>query len=446
MRYLENDIPERWTLIEDINTYPDNSAWWERFGDPLLDSLIERGLENNYDVIMAGRRIEMARAAVGKARAAYYPQINNQVAYTRGRRSGLQEGRTGNGENYGYFSLNTLMSWEIDIFGKISAQVKEQKANVRVSRAERDGVETSLAAEIASTYVSLRVMQAELSVAREHSLRQDTALKIAVSRFDAGLASMMDVEQARQVYYSTIASIPLLESNIYTGINALSVLLCTTVDELRPTLEVARPMPDYIQAVQTGTPAGLLRQRPDIRQAEEQIGVYAAQLGIARKDWLPTLSLSASAGSEARNAGDLLKRGAITYTIAPTLSWTVFDGLERKYATQSAHEALRNAVDNYNLTVLTAIQEVDNAMSDYLAELHYIESLKKLVEASAGYDQRALSNYKNGLSPYINVADAQMSYLENMNTLIVAKGKALSALIELYKALGGGYLEPQDVQ
>ncbi len=447
--YDGKGVPERWGLAggKEVSataaTAVEETAWWTRFGDPLLDSLVATGLSANYDMAMATRRIDMARAAVGQARAAYFPQIGLSASYTRGRNSGRQMSRHGEPTDIGYFNVGAQLSWEIDVFGKIRSRVKEGEANVRVSRAERAGVETALAAEIADAYVNLRVMQAELDVARQHALRQDTALRIAEARHEVGLASMMDVEQARQVYYTTIAQIPLLEGHIHNGVNAISVLLAAPADSLRAVLEPRRALPGYVQLVEAGTPAEMIRRRPDVRQAEHQIDVAAAQLGIARKDWLPTLSVSAEAGTVAHNGGDLFSGKSFSWTVAPTLSWTLFDGLSRRYATQSAKDALRNAVDNYNLAVLTAVQEADNAMSNYLTELRYIDSLEKLVEASAGYDRRALSNYKNGLSPYINVADAQMSYLENVNTLIVAKGQALSSLISLYKALGYGQADTE---
>ena len=420
----------------------DNQArvnWWAHLGSPLLDTLIARGSANNYNAVMAARRIQIARAALGQTRAAYFPQIGLSASYNKLRQSGRTAGREGNAINLGYFDLGLNLSWEVDIFGKITSQAKASGAQVRVSRAEAAGVELSVSAEIATAYVTLRVDQAKLIVAQQHAGRQKRALDIAQARFEAGLASMMDVEQARENYFTTTASIPLLENNIRTDINSLGVLTADTSATLKQQLSVPDSLPRYQQLIRTGVPADLLRRRPDIVQAEQEIDYYAARLGIARKDWLPTLSLNAAIGTEAHNAGDLFGKESIYYSVVPTLSWTVFDGLSRKYGVTSARLGMENAIDNYNLTLQTAFAEVDNALSDYFSTLQYINSIQQSADAARHYSELSLDNYKSGLSPFINVADAQMGWLESVNSLIAAKGNALTALITLYKALGGGW-------
>ena len=440
-KYLEHPVPETWYVYDDsVQTSTDSQGrWWQRFEDPVLDSLEELGLRNNYDILQAARRIEIAQAQLNVDRAGYYPNIGLSAGYTKGRTAGAMSGHKVPSTNDSYFSLGANLSWELDVFGKIRAQVNAGKKSVEISRAERAAVEVSLEAQIATAYIQLRVQQAELSVARQHSESQLKALKIAEARYATGLASMLDVDQARQVYYTTIASIPRLESNITSTINSIAILVGLPSASVRPTLESIRPLPGYLQLVATGVPMDLLRRRPDVVEAEEQIGLYASQLGIAKKDWLPTLELQGRVGVDAHRAGDLFKSNSFAYSIAPTLSWTLFDGFSRKYNIIGARKQMENAIDSYNNTVLTAVNEVDNALSTYFSTVKYINALENVVKASEHYDRLSLDNYKQGLSPYINVADAQMSYLENINSLIVAKGDALTSLINLYKALGGGW-------
>lgn len=414
---------------------------WRNFGDPMLDSLIEVGLLRNYDVAMATRRIAIARNAVASARGGYFPVVSTDVGYTYGRESGRMAGAIGQAVKSSYYHGSVNISWEVDLFGRINAAVKSKKASLRVSRAERAGIKVSLEAEIASAYVRLRVKQAQYQVAERHAASQLKVLKIAEARHEAGLASMLDVDQARTVYYSTVANIPMLENAIHCDINAIAVLLGEVPDSLYSALSVPAPIPGYVQPVASGVPADLLRRRPDVMQAEEQIGVCAADLGIARKDYLPTLTINGSVGTAAHRAGDLFDGPAFTYSVTPTLSWTVFDGLQRRYNVASARESLKAAVDNYNLVVLTAFEEADNALSTYLADLHYIERLDRLVEAAADYDKRSIEQYKSGLTAFINVANAQLSYLSYRNTQIEARGQALAALIDLYRALGGGPID-----
>lgn len=444
-QYLEIPFPDEWrAFCHDRQTNEvSDPRWWQRFDDAILDSLMEIALSNNYDIRMAAKRIEIAQASVGSARAGYYPTVGVAGSYTRGRSSGLSASRHGDAADYGYFNAGVTMNWEIDLFGRINSQVKAAKGNLMLSRAERSAVKVSLEAQIASAYVQLRVQQAQLQVANEHSQRQLKSLEIAKARFEADLSSMMDVNQASQVYYSTIAQIPLLENSIHNSITVISVLLGQAPESLMSVLEPSRPMPGYVQIVAAGTPLDLLRRRPDVVEAEEQIGICATKLGIAKKDWLPTLSLAASAGTQAHDARDLFKSNSLTYSVVPTLSWTIFDGFARKYNIASARLDMENAIENYNFTVLTAVREANNALSTYFSDLKYIDKQIEVVNAGAGYADRAFENYKSGLSPYINVADAQMTYLENMNTLISAKGQALNALIDLYKALGGGWSDSE---
>lgn len=413
--------------------------WWHDLDDTLLDSLIDVGLRNNYDIAMAARRIAIARAGVGSARAAYFPTISLSASYAKVQQSGMQSSIAAKAMGYGYWQAGIDMQWELDIFGRITAQVKENKARVRVSRAERDGVELSLIAEIASTYVSLRVGQARLKVANDHLERQQKALDIARVRFETGLASMMDVDQALQVYNSTLASIPGIKNIIHTSLNSLATLLAVTPSDLGHLLDLGE-MPGYIGLVPKEIDCATLRQRPDVIEAEENISVSAESLGITKKEWLPKLTLEASVGTESHDAGNLFHKNSITYSVVPTLSWTMFEGMARKYNTEAARLQMENAIDNYNLTLSTAMQEADNALSSYTKGLDEIKALEDVVKASEAYDTRALDNYKSGLSPYINVAQAQMSYLENVNSLLQSKGNALVALINLHKAVGGSFI------
>lgn len=414
-------------------------GWWTHLGDTLLDSLVQVGSANNNDVAMAVRRICIADAQVGQARAAYYPRVDLSAGYNYGRESGVTASRHGRAVTNGYFDIGLSASWEIDVFGRINEQVKARKANVRVSRAERAGVEVSVRARICSAYINLRMSQAVLDVARSHAAGQHRVLEISLARFEAGLASMTDVCQARENYYSTIASIPLLENDINSALNSLGVLLADQSATLRNRLAQPAPMPEYKDNVNVGTPAELLRRRPDIVQAENSIDVYAAQLGVARRQWLPSVSVQATAGTQAHNGGDLFSKPSFVFSVGPAISWTVFDGFGRKYANIEASQSLQNAVEQYNLTMQTAVSEVNNAISAYFANLDYIDNIGRACDVSREYTELAVSNYKSGLSPFINVADAQMSYLRNMNSLIRARADALNALVELYRALGGGW-------
>lgn len=437
---IDKEVQGNWLNDQHYSSAPiDDTQWWKRFDDPMLDSLVELAVERNYDLAIAARRIEIARQAVRSAQSSYYPQLSVDAGWNRSRQSGAISGKDVAPTTSSYWNGGISMSWEIDLFGKITALARQRKSLLRVSKAEYGAAMVALQAQMATAYVNLRVCQAELEVAKTHSESQLKVVHITEARHKAGLASMLDVAQSKTVYYSTIASIPLLENSIRTTINSIAILLGEYPSELYGTLNASRPLPDYRQLVETGVPLDLLSRRPDIVAARQNVAAAAEALGIARKDYLPTLRLNGSVGTAAHSMSDLFKKNSFTYTVAPTLSWIIFDGFVRKSATATAKENMEIEIDNYNLTIMTAVEEADNAMSAYIHELDYLNSINEVVCQSEEAERLSLDLYKRGLSSFTNVVDAQLNVLEYKNSLIVAKGDALVSLINLYKALGGGW-------
>lgn len=445
---LRDSVPERWQMTQQcFQTLPTEDAWWKTFHDPILDKLIDKAVANNYNVAAAIKRIEMAKKVIGETKSGYYPTLSASAGWNRQQESGAISNPVMPSSKSSYFSVGADMNWEIDVFGRIRENVKSKKAAYNASRAEYDAVMVSLCANVASSYMQLRMYQSELAVATSHIASQDTVVKITEARFEAELASMLDVTQARIVLYNTQNSVPTIKAQIGTLINTLSVLTGEYPGALAPLLEPAKHMPDYRQTVSAGVPADLLRRRPDIVEAEMELAEYAALVGVAKKDFLPTLSLTGSIGTSARKAGDLFGSHSMTYSVAPQLSWTIFDGLARNYRTAEAKLQMEAAVDNYNMTVLNAVEEVDNAMIDYLAALESIELQKKVVAESRRSMQLSVDLYRSGLTEFTNVVDGLMSYLESEETYVTLRGKALTSLVTIYQALGGGwtaYPDPEE--
>ncbi len=437
---LGDTIPGHWVYNEHFNqALPTEDNWWARLDDPVLDTLIAISETHSADVLIAARRITIARQALNSARSGYMPTIGLNAGWSKSRSSGalgdeLTEAAVGD-----YFNLGLSMSWEIDVFGKIFTKSKQQKALWNASRADYAAVMTALSANIAKAYVKLRVYQAQWAVANEHIASQGKIVEITEARHEAGLASMLDVAQARQVYYSTQASMPVLEASIRNSIYSICLLVGVYPRELSDMLNTMRDMPDDQQIVPVGVPMELLRRRPDIVESEYQLAAAAAELGIAKKDFLPTLTLNGSIGTSAHKLDNLFKKQSLTYSIAPTLTWTVFDGLARKYNAVSAREQMEIRIHNYNAAVMTAVEEVDVAISSYIGSLKNIDVVEQVIEQSRKSLELSVDLYKRGLSPFNNVVSAQMSLLEYQNSLISSKGNALTSLITLYEALGGGW-------
>lgn len=409
--------------------------WWTNFHDSTLDSLILMGQNNNLDLAQAMKRIEMARQAIRETKSGYYPQLSMNLGWERMRSSGYTTGRSGTPMTQSYLSLGVNMNWEIDVFGKISQKVKESEGAYKATAQEYDWMCVTIAAEIASNYMTLRTLQQELIVTQEHITQQKRVLEITEARHEAGLASMLDVAQAKTVYYSTQASLCNIQTQIATTINSLAVLVATYPMEMQNIVGTPEPQPRPFWVMDMEVSPELLRNRPDVLQAEYEVEEYAAALGVEKKQWLPSLSLSASVGTEAWYIKDLFKKDSYTYSVAPQLSWTIFDGFARDAEIASAREQMMAAVDNYNLTLLTAVQEVDNALVTYKRAVEYEKEIAIVLENAQLAYNLALDRYKQGLDAFINVSDAQISLLEYANELVVARGNVLTALVTLQKSL-----------
>ncbi len=422
-----------------VQKLPTDDNWWKTFNDPLLDSLIAEGIENNYNILIAARRMGIAQQSLNAARSQYFPTLKFSGSWNKSRLSGLTDYAPTKASTSDYFSIGLNMSWQIDLFGKIKEQARGKKAQWQVSQAQYAGAMVTLCANIAKTYIQLRTWQAELLVAQEHISYQQKIVKLTEARHKAGIASMLDVTQARLVYYSTCASVPSLETSISSAIGSLATLIGVYPEKITGLISQNRHLPEFRQIISTEIPTELLRRRPDIAEAEYQIASDAATLGISKKEYLPTFTLNGSIGTEAHSINNLFENRSITYTIAPTLTLNIFDGFSRHYNTIAAREQMEASIASYNLTVMTAIEETDNAITSYLNTLRHIDLLDKVIEQSQKSLDLSLDLYKRGLSPFSNVVDALMSMLENRNSLIVAHGQALTSLIELYEAIGGGW-------
>lgn len=437
---LADSLPDAWTQADSYQqTFPSDDHWWKSFGDALLDSLIAEGEQANFNLRQATRRIEMARQTLRSARSGYYPTLGVSAGWNKTRSSGVTTANEAPATTVDFFSATADMNWEIDLFGKVRERSRQAGAQLNASRADYAAMSVSICSEIASTYIQLRTLQQQLAVTEAHVSEQEKVLKIAEARFEAMIASMLDVSQARTVYYSTKASLTSLRTSIACAINSLAVLTGNFPEAMAARLSRPAPQPDFAGSIAAGVPVDLLRRRPDVAEAEFAVASYAAALGIAKKDYLPTLSLKGEVGTQAHRIGKLMTGPSFTYTIAPTLSWTIFDGFARNAAVASAKAQMMEGIDAYNQTLLTAVQEVENAMVTYTNALLYENEINEVVVNARKAFDLSLDRYKQGLDPFINVADSQITLLQYANELVAARGNTLSAAVAIYKALGGGW-------
>lgn len=433
-------LPENWLENDALfqQVLPVDDQWWMVFEDATLDSLISLAVERNPSVLMAINRMDMAKANLGIARSAFYPTIDLNAGWTRQQSSGNMG--TGNPQGWNSnFQSSLDMSWQVDVFGNIRMKAKAQKENYAATREEYNAAMVSLCAQVAQTYFNLREMQQELDVLKRNAMSQEAVVKITEVRYNTGLVAKLDVAQAKSVYYSTLASIPSTESSIAQYMNTLAVLLGLYPQEVVETLSVPRPLPDYIEPVGVGMPAQLLLRRPDVRAAERQVNAQASLLGAAKTDWFPSFFLNGSLGYSSQDLRDFTRKKSMTWSIAPSVKWTIFNGGERVNNIRLQRAQLDETINQFNNTVLTAVQEVENAMNAYKNSIKQIVACREMVNQGKEAFDLSLDLYKQGLSPFQNVLDAQRSLLTYENSLVKAKGYSLICLVQMYQALGGGW-------
>lgn len=428
---VPDSLPANWLYTPDqVAEMPDQDPWWTDFGDALLDSLIVEALSNNYSLDVAQQRMAMAREAVNAARASWYPTLGVTGSWSAARSAGASANA---------WSVGASMSWEIDLFGRTYATVKGKKALEQASRADYVGTMVSLSAQLATAYINLRMYQTELFVQQEHLVEQQRVLNIVNSRYEATLVSGLDVAQSESVYNTTLAGISPLRQSVDQTMTAIALLVGVIPAEIVPRLMRDAGLPPKAPHPRAYIPAELIRRRPDVVAAERTVAGYAAQLGVAKRDFLPMLTVQGSFGTTARNGSDLFRDRTMTYSVTPTLSWTLFDGFGRRAALQSAREQMQMGIDNYNQTMLTAITEVENAMTAYTNSRTYVRDLQKAVDAAGRTVTLSLEEYTSGLTNYTTVANAQITYLQQATALVEARAQASISVIDLYRSLGGGW-------
>lgn len=438
MQYLKDPIPEDWADNSELflSERPVDEAWWRVFDDPTLDSLIVIATQRNFSVETALARMEQARMNLYIERGNLFPTLALDGGWTRQQTSGntgVQRSLTG------VYNLGATMSWEVDLLGSIRSRIKAEQAGFRASEEEYEGVLLSLCAQVATTYFTLRQYQQDREVVVRNSESQRSVLAITESRYNSGLASKLDVAQARSVYYGTQAQVPEVEANISKAINSLSVLLGHFPQDMLVGVMQVRPLPEYIEPVGVDMPGALLRRRPDVRQAERQVEVQAALLGASKKDWLPKFFVNGSFGFSSSEIARLPKERSMTWEIAPSISWTLFNGGQRYNGVRQARFQLDEAIGQYNQTVLQAMQECSNAMATYRNAVKQIVAVRQAFYQSEQVLTLSLDLYKQGLAPFQNVLDAQRSMLQYEEGLVSAQAASLIALVQLFQALGGGF-------
>lgn len=438
---LDIVIPERWQidtiyLTNDIMDYD----WWKRFEDPTLDSLIMVALSNNYNLQSIEATLEKSRLLYQQSKSAFYPNLSLDAQYDLSETSlnYYEETSSDQYRTNGYLNAGLNATWEIDVFGKNRNTVRSNKKSYLATEASYQDAIFNLCAQVATVYFNLRSYQQQLIVANQNIASEKNILDITIARYESGLGTQLDVSQAKSVYYNTLATIPRLDAYITQCVNNLAILLGTYPSNLKDSFNDISELPSIRHIVNVGIPADVIRNRPDVRQAELNIEAQAASIGATKADFYPKFKITGSFGYLSHDLEKFFNNESMMFQLTPSISWNLFSGMEVRKSVQMAEISLDESIDNYNNVILNAIQEVETEMSNYANALKTIEMGQQVVEQGNKTLELSIDLYKRGLGTFTNVLDAQRTVLSDQNYLVNAWNSALLALVRLYTALGGG--------
>jgi NodT family efflux transporter outer membrane factor (OMF) lipoprotein len=444
------EMPDAWTqsIVKDGNelqNQDENLKWWAKLSDPVLDSLIEHSIECNRDIRQAYYKIQESRANRAYVTGSRWPQLDGAASYTRSRSS--ENGIVAaSGEEIGQYSAGFDAAWEIDLFGGIKRSIESAQAQLEASVDSYYGVQIALEGEVASTYVELRTIQLRIQYAQENIRIQKNTLELTRNLFDTGQVSELDVKRAESTLANTESQIPSLKSSEAQAVNRLAVLLGGFPGSLSKKLTTNTGIiPKFALLPAVGLPADLLRRRPDIRQAERQLASKIAQIGVATADKYPSFTLFGTFDLQARTLSNLGDFSSLAYSYGPNLKWNVFNGNRTTNAIKMKETLAEQARIQYEQTVLTAVEEVENALTSYAREQERYAALERAAAASEQSMSIVQTQYKNGLINFQDVLDVQRTVSEQQDSLASSQGKMIQNVIRLYKTLGGGWTIYQEL-
>ncbi len=445
-------VEEKWIEKDPkIKSEPaDHSSWWTVFNDPVLNSLVETSYEQNLTLRIAGLRIIEARAQLGIAVGRIYPQLQQASGDISGNQISDNAPNAAASNKFFYdIQAGFDAAWELDFWGRFRRGVESADAILSASIADYDDVLVSLVSDVAATYVQIRTFEERIKVALENVRVQADSLQIAEVRFSAGAVTELDVTQAKALLRDTQSTIPVLQIGLRQAQNALSILLGMPPRDLQDLLGGPEDIPTAPVEVTVGIPAELLRRRPDIRRAELDAAAQSAQIGVAKADLFPAISISGSFGLESSakggrqsngaNFSDLFESNSFTYFFGPSVQWPILNYGRLRDNVRVQDARFQELVVNYQNTVLQAAQEVEDAIVAFLRTQEQAKFLSESVESAKRSVELSLIQYREGATDYQRVLDSQAFLVLQQDKLTLSLGDVPTSLIAVYKALGGGW-------
>jgi outer membrane protein, multidrug efflux system len=434
-RGASEDIP---TSAIHVSTALASTPFWSDLGDSTLTMLIREAQRANTDVRIAESRLTSARAARRLAAYDLVPTITGTGSTSRQQFSIAQTpGVASQLPTSQLWDVGFDASWEIDMFGRVGRTVKAQGALAESSQYGLEDVQVSVAAEVARTYFDLRGAQRQLAVSARNAVNQRKVVKLTEDRLAAGRGTAFDTERAKSVLYLTLATTPLLESQIALDRNRLAVLLGRAPNALPVAVLDTGPLLRLPDTLFVGSPDQLVHRRPDVLRAERQLAARSLFVGAARAEYLPRVTLAARAGYAATAADSLFKRGTSRLLVGPVVSFPLFDVGRVRQRVEVAQAGQEEAQATYNATVLQALEESEGSLVTYDRAHARLAILESAVRSSARAADLAQQRFEAGLTDFLQVLDAERTLLDAESQLTQGYTSAATALVAVYKAVGG---------
>jgi outer membrane protein, multidrug efflux system len=431
----------------ETNGPADLAAWWKNFGDTNLDSLMATAVKSNLTLRVAEARVREARAERGVVAGGLWPSVGSSASYSRNRYGANQYpplAAFGVPLDYNLYSAGFDAAWELDVFGGTRRAVEAAGAEIGTAEFGQRGVLVSLLAEVARNYIGVRAYQQRLAITRENISVQQDVLNLTSNRFQNGLSSDLDVQQSMALLTATEAQLPLLETSLDQAIYHLAVLLGQVPGTLTNGLSFAKPIPLTPPLVPVGLPSDLLQRRPDVQKAERELAAATARIGVAKADLFPKFSLTGFAALESVSANNWFEYASRTWSAGPTVRWELFEAgrIRANIRVQNARQ--EQALNSYQQTVLVALEDAESALTAYAKEQVRRESLAQSVEANQQALELSTQLYKSGLVDFLRVLVSERSLFAAQDALVQSDQTVSLNLVQLYKALGGGWQKETD--
>ena len=412
------------------------TAWWRQFEDPTLDALVSQALAENRELRIAFSRLRAARAIRDDDANDRFPTVTAGATaeYGKAQQPGFSEQRS----NIERYDLGLDMAWELDLFGRIQRRIEASEAQTEAAEAELYQLQVSLIAELVDAYGELRGAQLRERIARENLGYQRDSHGLTEQLRDAGMGSELDVLRADARLAATEASLPQLQATQTRAANRIATLLGQRADQMSIDLS-PRDLPAVAKALPIGDPGELLRRRPDIRAAERQLAAATASVGVATADLFPRVSLSGFLGFIAGRGSQIGSSTAEAWGLSPSISWAAFDMGSVRARLRGAEADAEGALANYEQQVLLALEESENAFSDYARAQQRLLSLLRQSGASRAAARQAEIRYREGTVDFLVLLDAERERLAAEDAQAQAEVEVYRGVVALYKALGGGW-------